>query len=114
MREEVREGRLDATAVEAVLVAAGHRRRRRRSWPSGLTDREVEVLQLAARGRSTAEMADELKVAPKTVAHHLEHIYVKTGARNRAMLAVFTMRHALFSTDAVAAGGSAEDGSIAP
>lgn len=114
MREEVREGRLDATAVEAVLVAAGHRRRRRRSWPAGLTDREVEVLRLAARGRSTAEMADELKVAPKTVAHHLEHIYVKTGARNRAMLAVFTMRHALFSTDAVAVGGGAEYGSIAP
>ncbi len=114
LREGAREGRLDSAAVEAVLVAAGHRRRRRRSWPCGLTDREVEVLQLAARGRSTAEMAEALHVSPKTVAHHLEHIYVKTGARNRAMLAVFTVRHALFSGDAAPVRERAEDGSIAP
>ena len=52
LRAEVRAGRLDGDAVEAVLQAAGHPVRRRRTWPAGLTSREVEVLRLAARGLS--------------------------------------------------------------
>ena len=99
LRREVREGRLDDASVEAVLVAAGHRRHRRREWPVGLTEREVEVLGLAARGRSTAEMAALLHVSPKTIGNHLEHIYTKTGARNRATLSVFAMRHGLLADE---------------
>ena len=51
-RAEVKAGRLDGSAVEAVLRAAGHRARRRQTWPAGLTAREVEVLRLVARGLS--------------------------------------------------------------
>ena len=40
LRGEVRAGRLDGSAVEAVLQAAGHRTRRRQEWPAGLTLRE--------------------------------------------------------------------------
>ena len=104
LRREVGEGRLDAAAVEAVLVAAGHRRHHRREWPAGLTEREVEVLGLAARGRSTAEMAALLHVSPKTIGNHLEHIYTKTGARNRATLSIFAMRHGLLAEEAPPAG----------
>ena len=39
-----------ATRAEAVLAAAGHRCRKRREWPAGLTAREVEILRLLARG----------------------------------------------------------------
>jgi len=99
LRGEVGDGRLDADAVEAVLSAAGHRRHRRREWPAGLTGREVEVLRLAARGRSNADMAAELHVSPKTIGNHLDHIYTKTGAHNRAMIAVFAMRHGLMVDD---------------
>jgi hypothetical protein len=44
-------GRLAADAVDAVLAAAGLHRAKRRSGPAGLTEREVEVLVLIARGR---------------------------------------------------------------
>ena len=46
MRDEVRAGRLDGDAVQAVLEAGGHRVRRRAGLPSGLTAREAEVLVL--------------------------------------------------------------------
>src|SRR5207253_6172009 len=46
LRAGVRAGHLDGDAVEAVLQAAGHRVRRRRDGPAGLTAREVEVLRL--------------------------------------------------------------------
>ena len=52
LRAEVQARRLDADAVEAVLVAAGHRIPRRHDGLAGLTAREVEVLRLVARGRS--------------------------------------------------------------
>lgn len=97
LREEVRQGRLDGAAVEAVLTAAGHRVRRRRAWPAGLTAREVEVLRLLARGMSNREMAAELVLSPKTVGAHVEHIYTKTGATNRATAGLFAMRHGLMS-----------------
>ncbi|MFE5670113.1 HD domain-containing phosphohydrolase [Agromyces sp. NPDC056523] len=113
LRGEVREGRLDADAVEAVLVAAGHRRHRRREWPEGLTDREVEVLGLAARGRSNAEIAAHLHVSPKTIGHHIDHIYTKTGARNRATVAVFAMRHRLLG-DETSSVERREDGAFTP
>ena len=84
LRAEVRAGRLDAEAVEAVLGAAGHRVPRRREGPAGLTPREVEVLTLVARGLSNKEIAERLVISPKTVANHIEHIYAKIGASNRA------------------------------
>ena len=48
LRAEVRAGRLDPEAVEAVLGAAGHRSSRRREGPFGLTSREIDVLRLLA------------------------------------------------------------------
>jgi HD-GYP domain-containing protein (c-di-GMP phosphodiesterase class II) len=95
LRGEARAGRLDAEAVEAVLGAAGHRAARRREGPAGLTPREVEVLQLLARGLSNKAIAARLVIAPKTVGNHVEHIYAKTGASNRAGAGLFAMRHGL-------------------
>src|SRR5947209_2284890 len=57
LRAEVKAGRLDGTAAEAVLHAAGHQVRRRQEWPAGLTGREVEVVRLLARGMSNTEIA---------------------------------------------------------
>ena len=79
-----RAGRLDGDAVEAVLGAAGHRVPRRREGPAGLTPREVEVLRLLARGLSNKEIAEQLVISPKTAGNHIEHIYAKIGASNRA------------------------------
>jgi DNA-binding NarL/FixJ family response regulator len=83
LRQEVRDGRLDAESVEAVLAAAGHRTSRRTSWSAGLTAREVEVLRLVAQGRSNREIAAELFIAEKTARNHIERVYSKLGVNNR-------------------------------
>ena len=95
MRDEVRAGRLDGDAVQAVLKAAGHRLRRRAGLPSGLTAREAEVLVRLGQGRSNPEIAAELQVSRKTVSSHLEHIYAKLGVKTRTEAALFAMRHGL-------------------
>jgi DNA-binding CsgD family transcriptional regulator len=95
MREEVRAGRLDSDAVEGVLRGAGHPSRRRRAQPSGLTSREVEVLQLLARGLTNKEIADVLVISPKTAGRHIEHIYAKIGVSNRARAGLFAVTHGL-------------------
>jgi HD-GYP domain-containing protein (c-di-GMP phosphodiesterase class II) len=95
LREEVRRGRLDADAVDAVLGAAGHRVARRREGPVGLTQREVEVLVLVARGLSNKAIAAQLVVSPKTVGSHIEHIYRKIGCSTRAAASLFAMQHGL-------------------
>ena len=59
--------------------------RRRSSAPPGdLTRREVEVLRLVADGLTTSEIATRLFISPKTVDHHVQHVYTKIGVSNRA------------------------------
>jgi HD-GYP domain-containing protein (c-di-GMP phosphodiesterase class II) len=95
LRAEARDGRLDPEAAEAVLAASGHEPRRRPSAPANLTPREVEVLRLIARGRTSAEAARELGIQTKTVGSHIEHIYAKIGASNRSVATLFAMEHGL-------------------
>ncbi|WP_163267218.1 response regulator transcription factor [Chelativorans alearense] len=57
----------------------------------GLTLRESEVLVWIARGKTNRDIADVLKLSPRTVNKHLEQIYVKLGVENRASAAVKAM-----------------------
>jgi HD-GYP domain-containing protein (c-di-GMP phosphodiesterase class II) len=98
LRAEVSAGRLDGEAVDAVLAAAGHRAPARRTWPGGLTAREVEVLGLLARGHSNREIAQRLVVTPKTAANHVEHIYAKLGVSSRAAATLYATQHGLIGT----------------
>jgi len=95
LRAEVAAGRIDGDAADAVLRAAGHPVRRRRAGPMGLTPREVEVLGLLARGLSNKEIAQRLVISRKTAGTHVEHIYAKTGASNRAQASLFAAKHGL-------------------
>jgi HD-GYP domain-containing protein (c-di-GMP phosphodiesterase class II) len=95
LRAEARAGRMDGEAVAAVLCAAGHRAARRRAGPAGLTGREVEVLRLLARGLSNKEIGEHLVISRKTAAHHVEHIYAKTGVTNRALASLFAASNGL-------------------
>jgi HD-GYP domain-containing protein (c-di-GMP phosphodiesterase class II) len=95
LRAECDGGRLDSEAVEAVLAAAGHAPVRRRAYPCELTEREVDVLRLLARGLTNKEIAARLVVSPRTVQHHVAHIYPKIARRSRAGAALFAMEHGL-------------------
>ena len=75
---EASEGRLDQGAVDAVLAAAGHRvSQRPRELPAGLTERELEVLRLLARGMSNQEIADTQVVGEATVRSHVSAVLRK-------------------------------------
>jgi DNA-binding CsgD family transcriptional regulator len=63
--------------------------------PAGLTDREVEVLRLAASGRSNAQIAAELVLSEKTVARHLSNIFTKIDVSSRTAAAAFAFEHDL-------------------
>ena len=103
LQAEVRVGRLDADAVEAVLAASGQPTQRRRANVGGLTSRELDVLRLAARGLSNRDIAHLLTITPKTVGNHIEHIYTKIGETNRAGAALFAMRNGLVTSDKLGA-----------
>jgi DNA-binding NarL/FixJ family response regulator len=64
--------------------------RRRRDRPH-LSRREWEVLQLADQGYSNAEVAKLLHISVATVRKHMEHIFDRTGIRNRSAAAALMM-----------------------
>jgi HD-GYP domain-containing protein (c-di-GMP phosphodiesterase class II)/DNA-binding CsgD family transcriptional regulator len=87
-------GKIDPGAAAAVIEAAGLPRPQA-SWPCDLTDREVDVVRLCARGLTNREIAEALVVSARTVQHHLASIYDKTGRRTRAGAAVFAVENGL-------------------
>jgi ATP/maltotriose-dependent transcriptional regulator MalT len=63
--------------------------------PVGLTDREIEVLRLVARGCTNKDIANQLQLSGKTVARHLSNIFVKTGSSTRSAATAFAFDHAI-------------------
>ena len=96
LEDEVRAGRLDREAVRAVLLAAGlSSERLRPTNPAGLSERELDVLRLVARGFTSREIAERLSISRRTAEHHVDHIYTKVGVSSRAAAALFAMEHDL-------------------
>nr|MDQ5812296.1 response regulator transcription factor [Actinomycetota bacterium] len=54
----------------------------------GITQREVEVLRLLAKGRTNPEIAQELEISRGTVKIHVQHIIAKLGVSDRTQAAV--------------------------
>jgi len=82
-----------------VLIAAGHSepRGRRAANPGGLSDREIEVLRLAAKGLSTKVIAEQLYISPKTADHHIQHVYTKIGVSTRAAAALWAAQNSVIN-----------------
>jgi two-component system invasion response regulator UvrY len=60
-----------------------------------LSEREFEVFIQLARGRSVAQIADNLKLSPNTVGTHLYNVKQKLGAANQAELTLIALNHGL-------------------
>lgn len=62
-----------------------------------LSEREREVFQLVAEGRSSKEIADLLSVSPATVETHRTHVLQKLGLRNTAEVVLYAVRRGVIS-----------------
>ena len=61
--------------------------------PDGLTQREVEILSLIARGMTNPEIAAQLFLSNHTIKTHISRIFAKTGSRDRAAAIGYAHRH---------------------
>ncbi len=61
--------------------------------PDGLTQREVEILSLIARGMTNPEIAAQLFLSNHTIKTHINRIFAKTGSRDRAAAIGYAHRH---------------------
>jgi DNA-binding NarL/FixJ family response regulator len=87
---------LTAQAVEvAATLDASPIKARTSSYPDKLSEREVEVLQLVARGQTNQQIADNLILSHKTVARHMSNIFVKIGVDNRAAATAYAFEKGL-------------------
>ena len=87
----------DAAAGRTVFDAEVSRRvQDHRSAPaSRLTERELEVLLLVARGRSNQQIADDLVISPHTSKTHVNRIMTKVAAHDRAQLVILAYESGL-------------------
>ncbi|HEU5349272.1 MAG TPA: response regulator transcription factor, partial [Ktedonobacterales bacterium] len=60
--------------------------------PDMLTEREIEVLRLLARGQANKEIARTLHIAEKTVKTHVSNILAKLGVQSRTQAALYALR----------------------
>jgi DNA-binding NarL/FixJ family response regulator len=63
-----------------------------------LTDREMEVLTMVARGLSNGEIAEELTISPATAKTHVAHLLTKLDARDRIQLVIMAYQSGLVTT----------------
>jgi predicted ATPase/class 3 adenylate cyclase/DNA-binding CsgD family transcriptional regulator len=64
-------------------------------YPSGLTEREVDILRLVAQGLTDAQVAERLIISPRTVQGHLRSIYGKLDVTSRTAASRFAIKHGL-------------------
>ncbi|MEV0352902.1 response regulator transcription factor [Nonomuraea sp. NPDC050680] len=89
--------RLLTRLIGTFVRAARPRRRAAPTKLDGLTERERETLVLIARGRSNAEIAEELDVSPSTVKNHVTNLFAKIGVRDRAQAVIVAYEAALIT-----------------
>lgn len=78
--------------VEAAVAAPPEPRR---ALPADMTEREIEILRLVARGLDNDEIAAELVISPATVKTHVNRAMAKTWTHNRAQLVVLAYESGL-------------------
>jgi HD-GYP domain-containing protein (c-di-GMP phosphodiesterase class II) len=96
LRHEASTGRLDRAAADAVLATQGLvTREERPRLPRGISERELAVLRLLARGLVDKEIAVQLKISHRTVHHHNQSLFQKIGVSTRGAAALFAIENGL-------------------
>ena len=67
--------------------------------PAALTDREARILRMVAEGKTSREIARSVRLAERTVKHHLELICDKLGAENRSHAVALAIQRGLIRVD---------------
>ncbi|MBL8058744.1 MAG: response regulator transcription factor [Anaerolineales bacterium] len=88
-----------SAALSPAAVEAYRRQAEAMAAPPRLTDREREVLQLIAEGRTNREIAGRLAVSVKTVEAHRAHVMEKLGLRTTAELTKYALRQGIITSD---------------
>jgi pimeloyl-ACP methyl ester carboxylesterase/DNA-binding CsgD family transcriptional regulator len=89
------EGKRTVRGEAGVSEAEQEGARPTRSYPDGLTAREVEVLRRLTAGKTNGEIAEELYVSVRTVERHVANIYTKIGSRGRANATAYALTRGL-------------------
>jgi two-component system, NarL family, response regulator LiaR len=103
-RELVRAIRTVASGHSALDPQIAPRILQRVSQPiastEALTERELEVLRLAARGLTNKQIGHDLDISDRTVQNHLANVYAKLGVASRTEAVTEALRRGLFQLDA--------------
>jgi DNA-binding NarL/FixJ family response regulator len=80
-------------------AARGRGGERGESVPAELTERELQVLRLAARGKTNREIASDLSISARTVQVHLSNVFGKLGVGSRTEAVLYAVREGWLCLD---------------
>jgi DNA-binding CsgD family transcriptional regulator len=89
-RDASERARANARSLSSRAAAAG-------AEPPDITQRETDVLTLASHGLTYEEIGEQLCISPSTVRTHLQNVYPKLGAKDKAAAVAAAMRHGLIA-----------------
>jgi DNA-binding NarL/FixJ family response regulator len=84
-----------SSITHRMVQMLGHQTSEKSQRADGLTEREVEMLRLIAKGMLAKEIARALSVSEKTVRNHLSSIYHKLDIYDRSQAVIYAMKHGL-------------------
>jgi DNA-binding NarL/FixJ family response regulator len=88
-----------AERARAELRASGETARKRDpSTVDQLTPQELQIARFVAQGLSNKEVAAQLFLSPRTIEHHLRHVFSKLGIKSRTQLARIPLGSTLVAT----------------
>ena len=90
---------LHPTVARQVATLLGKQNQARKDTYDGLTQRELQILSMLARGMAAKEIARAVHISEKTVRNHLSHIYSKLGIFDRSQLILWAIKKGLATMD---------------